>query len=478
MVGESALSGEPTMSSNGVALAESTAREHVRTQNLAALKYALAGLAGASIEWYDFFLYATAAALVFPSIFFPAAMPPFVALSASFSTFAVGFLMRPVGAVLFGHIGDRHGRKVAFAIALILMGTATALIGLLPSYRTAGVFSPLALVLLRLAQGIAVGGQWGGAVLLATENSPTYQRGFYGSIPQAGVSVGVVLANLGFIAASGAMSNQAFMAYGWRIPFLFSVALIGFGLYLRFRVEDTAAFRHLDPCTAEHAAANCAAAGSGSARSPVIDAIRLHSTLILRAGGSYVSTVLLFYILITYVVAFGTSASGLHLPRATLLNAVLISTIVQLPAVFLAGLLSDRYGRRRIFMTGIALAGAWAFVLFPLIETRSFVCITVALGVATFFLSLTAGPMAAMFAEQFAAPIRYSAISLSYQTAAIIGGGLAPVIATALYARFHSNLGVSLYIAGACAVSLVCAGTLKVVVGSRRVEESVKSPRL
>ncbi len=223
------------MSKDGAALVDS-----IRAQDTAALKHALMGLAGASIEWYDFLLYGTAAALVFPTVFFPATLSSFVALIASFSTFAVGFVARPVGAVLLGHMGDRVGRKTAFAVALIIMGPATTLVGVLPSYHTAGVFSPLALVLLRFMQGIAIGGQWGGAILLATENAPQSRRGLYGSIAQAGVPVGIVLANLAFLSTSSAMSSESFMAYGWRIPFLFSLSLVGLGILIYFRVEDTA----------------------------------------------------------------------------------------------------------------------------------------------------------------------------------------------------------------------------------------------
>src|ERR1700680_4049365 len=197
------------------------------------LKPALTGLAGASIEWYDFFIYATAAALVFPSVFFAGQLPPFVALIAFYSTFALRFVARPVGALLFGHLGDKLGRKTALAGALVLMGVATTLVGLLPTYATAGALAPLALVALRLMQGLAVGGQWGGAILLATENAPKSRRGLYGSIAQAGVPVGVVLANLAFLAANGAMSSEAFMAYGWRIPFLFSIVFVGVGIVIQ-----------------------------------------------------------------------------------------------------------------------------------------------------------------------------------------------------------------------------------------------------
>jgi MFS family permease len=446
-------------------------RNQSRAQEIAALKLALTALAGASIEWYDFFLYATAAALVFPTVFFPATLPPFVALIASFSTFAVGFLARPVGAVFFGHMGDRVGRRAAFSVAMIMMGAATTLIGFLPSYRSAGVFSPLALVLLRLTQGLAIGGQWGGAILLAIESAPKSRRGLYGSIAQAGVPVGVVLANLAFLAANGAMSSEAFMAYGWRIPFLFSVALIGLGIFIHLCIEDTAAFRQVqqskpspvDPPagSAMRDAPTRAMIPMPGPPSPVLEALRLYPNLILVAAGAYVSTILAFYILITYVVAYGTSVAGLHLARSTMLTAVLIANVAMLPLLPLAGTMSDRIGRRRIFMTGVSLTGVWAFILFPLIETRSVLWITVALGVGMLLQSLTAGPLAAMFAELFSTRVRYSAVSLAYQIAAIVGGGLAPIIATSLYARYHSNSWVSVYIASACALSLVCASMLR-----------------
>ncbi len=282
------------MSQDGVALVDS-----IRAQDTAALKHALMGLAGASIEWYDFLLYGTAAALVFPTVFFPATLSPFIALIASFSTFAVGFVARPVGAVLFGHMGDRVGRKTAFAVALIIMGTATTLVGVLPSYHTAGVFSPLALVLLRLTQGLAVGGQWGGAILLATESAPKSRRGLYSSVAQAGVPVGVVLANLAFLAANGATSPEAFMAYGWRIPLLFSIALVGLGLFIHFRIEDTVAFRQLQqakPSPVDQLVGSSTRDAPAYAtkpmrrnRSPVLEALRLYPRSILLAAGAYVS---------------------------------------------------------------------------------------------------------------------------------------------------------------------------------------------
>jgi MFS family permease len=443
------------MSNNEAALADPSRADSGRSQDTAALKHALTGLAGASIEWYDFLLFATAAALVFPTVFFPATLSPFVALIASFSTFAVGFISRPVGAVLFGHMGDRMGRKTAFAAALILMGTATTLIGFIPPYRTAGAVAPLALTLLRLAQGLAVGGQWGGAILLATESVSKSRRGLYGSIAQAGLSVGIVLANLALLLANGAVSPAAFMAYGWRIPFLLSIVLVGLGLFIHFKVEDTVAFRRARQASGPDATPVRLSAP------PLLLAFRLYPRSILLAAGANVGGMLAFYILITYVIAYGASAAGLQLPRSTMLAALLIAQAAFLPCTIFAGTLSDRVGRRKMFMTGLALLGFWGFVLFPMIETRSLPWITAAISVGLCFVALSYGPMAAMVAELFDTRVRYCAVSLTYQLSAIIGGGLAPIIATGLYARYHSNTAISIYMGGACVFSLICVSGLK-----------------
>jgi MFS family permease len=449
------------------------------------LKLALMGLAGASIEWYDFLLYGTAAALVFPTVFFPATMPPFVALIASLSTFAVGFVARPFGAVLFGHMGDRVGRKTTLAAALVLMGGATTLIAFLPSYHSAGVFSPIVLVLLRLLQGLAVGGQWGGAALLATESAPKERRGWYGSIAQGGPTVGVILANVAFLAVSGALSPEAFLAYGWRIPFLLSVVLVGLGLYVHFRVEETQAYRKLQTpnpppaaVLADHADLKMtvhSAPPLPGRPSPIIEALRLYPGRILLAAGVFVPCNAAFYLGITYVVAYGTSAAGLQLSRSTMLGAVLVASVVSLPALLLAGKLSDRYGRRRIIMTGVTLLGGWAFAFFTLIETREFLWITVALAVSGAFNSVIYGPLAALFAELFDTRVRYSAMSLAYQFAAIAGGAVTPILATGLYARYHTNLWIATYMAATCAVALACVIRLKETV-ARDLEEPGPSP--
>jgi metabolite-proton symporter len=407
---------------------------------------ALVSLAGTSIEWYDFFLYGTAAALVFPTLFFPPTLPPLMALIASFSTFAVGFFARPIGAVLFGHFGDRAGRKAAFVVAMVMMGVATTLIGCLPTYSSVGILAPVLLILLRFVQGLAIGGQWGGAMLLVTESAPAHKRGFYGAFAQAGVPVGVVLANLAFLISSTTTSPESFAAWGWRVPFIFSVALVGLGLFVKFKIEDSAAFRTTQP--------------AGAQRSPIIEAFRRHPRHIVLAAGAFVSGNLVFYILITFMLAY-ESAAGLPLSRPAMLTAVLISMGVMFPALFAFGALSDRFGRRRVFMAGALLTGLWAFVMFPLVDTGSLAWTTLALCVGHLFAAMMYGPQAALFAELFDTHVRYSGASLGYQIGSIFAGALAPIIATALLARFQDSIAISVYIAIACVVSLVSVSMLK-----------------
>jgi len=421
-------------------------------------KVAFTALAGTSIEWYDFFLYGTAAALIFPTVFFSEHMPPLVSLIASFSTFAVGFLARPVGGIVFGHFGDRLGRKKALVTALLMMGLATTLIGCLPGYATAGPVAPVLLVVLRFIQGLAIGGQWGGAMLLVTENAPKSKRGYYGAFAQAGAPVGVVLANLAFLLATAAISPDAFMAWGWRIPFISSIVLIALSLYVQLRLEDTPAFKRLEALKAEHVKA--AMASVQPARlpvgSPVIEALRRYPRQIALAAGAFLSVQVTFYILITFVIAYGTRADGLSLPRSTMLTAVLIGSLVQVPALFGAAAFSDRFGRRGIYMTGAALMGLWAFALFPLIDTGSLLWISVAIGGGQILVAMMYGPQAALLTELFSTHVRYSGASLGYQFGAIFGGALAPIIATALLAEFASTLGISIYIGIACAITWLC----------------------
>jgi metabolite-proton symporter len=419
---------------------------------------AVTALGGTSIEWFDFFIYGTAAAIVFPQVFFAEDMPRYVSLIASFSTFAVGFLARPIGGIVFGHFGDRVGRKGALVTALCLMGVATTLIGLLPGYATAGAFAPLMLIVLRFAQGLAVGGQWGGAMLLVTETAPIHRRGFYGAYAQAGAPVGLVLANLAFLAVTATTSPEQFMSWGWRIPFLSSVILIALSLYVQLKLEDTPAFKDLQQAATDQAARTPAPARK---RSPVLQAIVTYPRQIALAAGAFLAVQVTFYILVTFVVAYGTDPEGLDLSRTGMLTAVLVSSIIQVPCLFYFAARSDRHGRRGIYMTGALLMAVWAFVMFPLIDTGSLALITIAVCGGQIIIAMMYGPQAALLAELFSTEVRYSGASLGYQMGAILGGGLAPIIATALLAWTGSTLGISIYIAIACVVTWLSVYLLK-----------------
>jgi metabolite-proton symporter len=412
-------------------------------------RVAATALAGTSIEWYDFFLYGTAAALVFPTQYFPADMPQMVALLASFSTFAVGFIARPIGGIIFGHFGDRIGRKRALMTALMVMGVGTMLIGCLPTYATIGAAAPVLLVVLRFIQGLAIGGQWGGAVLMVTENAPPNRRGFYGSFAQIGAPVGVVAANLAFLLVTAVTSTDEFNTWGWRIPFLASVLLIGLSLYVQVAFEDTEMFteqaRDVTP----------------PKRSPVLEALRLYPKQIALAAGAFLSIQVTFYILVTFVIAYGTRADGLALPRTTMLTGVMVGALAMIPALLISAVISDRYGRRGVYMLGAALVGVWAFVLFPLIDTGSLLWICVAIGVGQALVAMMYGPQAAFLSEMFSTHVRYSGASLGYQLGSILGGGFAPVVATALLNEYGGTFGISVYIAAASVVTIVSTLFLK-----------------
>ncbi len=433
--------------------------DHPEVTPRAMRRVALTALAGTSIEWFDFFLYGTAAALIFPTLFFAEDMPYFVSLIASFSTFAVGFLARPIGGVVFGHFGDRLGRKRALVTALMLMGGATTLIGLLPTYASIGALAPVLLVVLRFAQGLAVGGQWGGAMLLVTENAPPHQRGFYGAFAQAGAPVGLILANAAFLAVSASISTEAFMDWGWRIPFVASIVLIGLSLYVQLRLEDTPVFKALqsrrETAPGPELSPEEAAAIAVARPSPVLEALVTYPKQIALAAGAFLAVQVTFYILIGFSIAYGTNPEGLNLPRSTMLLAVLVSSAFQLPVLFLASSYSDRHGRRGVYMLGAVLLGIWSFFVFPLIDTGSLPFILLALCGGQALVGMMYGPQAALLAELFSTHVRYSGASLGYQLGAILGGAMAPIVATALLAYFHSTLGIAIYMATACALTLL-----------------------
>ena len=411
-------------------------------------RVAMTSLAGTSIEWYDFFLYGTAAAVIFPKAFFPQELPTMVLLIISFSTLAVGFLARPLGGIIFGHFGDRIGLKRTLVVALMMMGVATTLIGFLPTYASIGIAAPLLLVALRFIQGLAIGGQWGGAMLLVTESAPSDQRGWYGAYAQAGAPIGVILANLAFIGVSSSMSDEAFMDWGWRLPFIASIVLIGISMYIQLKIEDTEAFRSLSD--AQSADDKPAAAVE---RSPVVEAIRKYPKRIMLAAGAFLSVQVTFYILIAFVIAYGMNSPSVELSRDTMLTAVLVAAAIMVPTQFYFSGLSDRIGRKNVYRWGAILTGIWGFILFPLIDTGDPVMIGFAITMGLLFLGMQYGPQAAYFTELFSTEVRYSGASLGYQIGAILGGALAPTIAVLLWNEFGIFY-VSVYIGIAALLTL------------------------
>ena len=423
-------------------------------------KVALTSLSGTSIEWYDFFLYGTAAAVIFPKAFFPQDLPTMVVLIASFSTFAVGFLARPLGGAIFGHFGDRVGRKKTLVVALMMMGVATTLIGFLPTYQSIGVMAPLLLVVLRFVQGLAIGGQWGGAMLLVTESAPKDQRGWYGAYAQAGAPVGVILANLAFLGVSASLSEADFMDWGWRLPFIASFVLILISMYVQLKLEDTPAFKAL--------AANQApkdAAQQTVVKSPVIEVLRRYPKRIVLAAGAFLSIQVTFYILIAFVVAYGVNSPTVTLSRDMMLTAVLVAAAIMVPSQFYFSGLSDRLGRKTVYRWGAILTGLWGFALFPLIDTGDPILICVAVTMGLVFLGMQYGPQAAFFTELFSTEVRYSGASLGYQLGAIVGGALAPTIAVLLWNNF-GIFWVSVYIALAAILTLISLSQLTETQGS------------
>ena len=415
-------------------------------------KVALTSLAGTSIEWYDFFLYGAAAALVFPTAFF-GEIPESTALILSLLTFAAGFIARPIGGIIFGHYGDKVGRKKTLVAALMLMGIASTLIGLLRTYAMIGVTAPILLTTLRFAQGLAIGGQWGGAMLLVTESAPSNKRGYYGAFAQAGAPIGVILANLAFIATSALLPDEAFMSWGWRIPFLASAILIGISMYIQLTMEDTKAFRELQ----NHQKSIGSNENREIKKSPVLEALIKYPKRIALAAGAFLSIQVTFYILVAFLLAYGVTSADMS--RDDMLSAVLIGSAIMVPVQFMFSSYSDRNGRKGIFMTGAILTAIWAFAIFPLVDTGNFWLIVLAVTFGLSFLAMMYGPQAAFFTELFSTEVRYSGATLGYQLGAIAGGAFAPTIAAKLWTDFDI-FWVSVYIAIASILTLLSVMSL------------------
>jgi MFS transporter, MHS family, shikimate and dehydroshikimate transport protein len=382
-------------------------------------KVVAASFIGTTIEWYDFFLYGTAAALVFGELFFPGSSPLMGTLAA-FGTFAAGFAARPLGGIVFGHFGDRIGRKAMLVTSLLIMGVATFLIGCLPTHASIGILAPILLVVLRFAQGIGVGGEWGGAVLMSVEHAPKGKRGFYGAFPQMGVPAGLLLSTVAFITVQNATTEDQFMAWGWRIPFLVSIVLVAVGLFIRLAVMESPAFKEIKD------------SGTASEK-PLVDLVKEHKRDVLTAMGMRIAENGCFYIFTVFVLAYGEET--LNLPKNTMLTGVIIAAAIGLFTVPLWGALSDRVGRRPLYMAGAVFTLLFVYPFFELLQTKEPVLIWLAivLGVNIGH-DLMYGPQAAYFSELFATRMRYTGASVGYQLAAVFGGGFAPLIAVALLA--------------------------------------------
>ena len=422
-----------TSSGNGAAVPAARARRGRRLWGVIA-----ASVVGTSLEWYDFFLYGTAAALVFNRLFFPT-FDPLMGTLAAFGTYAVGFFARPVGGIVIGHYGDKIGRKSMLVLTLVVMGVATFLIGLLPTYAQIGPWAAVGLVLLRVAQGFGVGGEWGGAVLMAVEHAPPGTRGYYGSWPQIGVPAGLVISTAVF-AVFSRLPEEQFLSWGWRVPFLLSALLVIVGLMIRVRILETPAFTKVKEASRE-------------AHQPIIELLKTYPKQVLLAMGARFGENGAFYIYSVFVLTYATQ--HVKMPQQVVLTAMLIGAGLELMAIPFFGAMSDRFGRRPVYLFGAIVTALWAYPLFRLLDTASPPLVWLALIVAFVFSHAAMyGPQAAFFSELFGTRVRYSGASLGAQLAAVLAGGTSPFIATLLLAKYGTNA-LSLYLIFMATVTIV-----------------------
>jgi metabolite-proton symporter len=402
-------------------------------------RLASASMIGTSLEWYDFTVYNTLAALVFNHLFFPS-VDPLAGTLLAFSTYAVGYVSRPLGGFIFGNLGDRVGRRAVLMLTLVLMGITTALMGVLPTYASAGILSPILLVALRFVQGIALGGEWAGAVLLAVEHGDQKKRGLNASWAQVGPSFGTLLGTAFIAAITLSVSSDAFLSWGWRVPFLASLLLVCFGLWVRSSVGETPQFEALSEAHA-------------TAKVPVVEVFTHHWRRLIVAGGARIGSDVLYALLVVFTLTYVTTV--LNLSRSLALTAVLAGTACNAAAVPFFGALSDRFGRRPVYLGGVIAAIVWAFGFFMLMNTSQPALIVLAVIVGLVIHAVMYGPQAAFVTEQFPTRVRYAGSSLAYTLAGILGGGFAPLIIVALFRASHGTLAVSLYVSGALIVTAI-----------------------
>ena len=400
---------------------------------------ATASFIGTAIEAYDLYLYGFAAAFVLGPLFFPGFSETAQTLAA-FATFAASFLARPLGAVIFGHFGDRLGRKAMLVLSLLVMGFATFFIGLLPGFDTLGVAAPLLLVVLRFLQGVGFGGEWGGAVLMSAEHAPRGRRGFYASFPQLGPPVGFLFASGAFLVVTTTFSDAGFQTFGWRIPFLVSIVLVGIGLYVRIRIAETPVFRR-------------AMEEQSASRVPILELVRRYPKELILTTGTMVVLFGTFYIFSTFAPSYETTQLGLG--TSTTLYITMTAVIFMGLTIPVSAAVSDRVGRRNLCLAAAALFGLWSFPMFWLVDTGEPLLIILAFAVLMVIYGMMFGPVAAFFSEQFETRVRYSGISLGYNLGGIVGGAFTPIIATELFASTGASWSISLYIVALAAISLL-----------------------
>ncbi|MGH3655394.1 MAG: MFS transporter [Micromonosporaceae bacterium] len=420
-----------------------TARQPSRAETS---KVVVASLIGTTIEWYDFFLYGTAAALVFNQLFFPES-EPLIGTMLAFTTYALGFFARPIGGVVFGHFGDKIGRKSMLVITLVLMGGATFLIGLLPTYATLGLGAAVILTLLRLVQGFALGGEWGGAVLMAAEFGKTKRRGLRASWPQAGVPLGLLLSTAVMSGISATTTDAQFLAWGWRVPFLVSIVLVLVGLWVRLAVAESPVFKAAQE-RAEHAEAE-----ARKAAPPVMQVLRQYRRQLLIAMGARVAENVSYYVFTAFVLVYITEELGMS--KQVGLNALLVAAAVHLVVIPLWAALSDQLGRRPVYLLGALGVGVWAFAFFWLLDLKTGVLVTLAIAGGLVFHAAMYGPQAAFFTELFGTKVRYTGASVGYQLASVAAGSVAPLIAVWLLSTYGSSTPISLYLLVCVAITIV-----------------------